>query len=114
MKLNFSREIMLKAFIVVVIFSFIFSTLWIGMSNSNDNNNNNNNGNNIPDNNYTVLTGQGQVALIVKEYSGSIELDKITEDSKQFVNQGVANGDVLYFNIEPTKVSIILSDKSKT
>ena len=113
MKLNFDKELMLKAFIVVVIFSFIFSTLWIGMSNNgNDNNNNNNQQNNTDD--YDIITGQGHVALVVKEYSGSIDLDKITEESKEFVNEGVANGDVLYFNIESTKVSIILSDKSKT
>lgn len=113
MKLNFDKELMLKAFIVLVIFSFIFSTLWIGMSNSGNDNNNNNN--NFPDeNNYTLLTGQGHVSLIIKEYSGSIDLDKITEESKEFVNEGVSNGDVLYFNIEPTKVSIILSNKSKT
>lgn len=110
--ISFNKDFMLKAFIVVVIFSFVFSTIWIGMSGNNNNNNNNNNQQNETKDVY--LMGQGKVALILKEYSGVIELDKITNESLEFVNQGVKNGDVSYFDNKDSKVTIVLSDKSKT
>jgi len=111
--ISFNKEFILKAFIVVVILSFIFSTLWIGMSNSNNNNNNNNN-NPQNDTEDVYLMGQGKVALIIKEYSGIIELDKINNESLDFINAGIKNGEVSYFDTKDSKITIVLSDKSKT
>lgn len=113
MKLNFNKEFILKVLIIAIILTFVFSTLSIWVNNR-DNNKNNIPNDDYDDEDYIIQMGQGKIALVVKEYSGSIELNRIVNESIDFVNEGVASGDVLFFNIEPNKVSIVLSDKDKT
>jgi hypothetical protein len=111
MKLNFDKEFMIKAVIVVIILSFFFSMFAMAFTGGN---NDKNNDLPPPQEDYTFYIGQGNVALILKEYSGVIEMDRISETSKEFILEGVSEGDVLYFNEDLNKVSIVLSDKTKT
>lgn len=110
MKFKFDRENVIKAIIIVIILTFFFSMFAVGMNGNND----------TPENEQEdivepqLLVGQGKIELILKEYSGEIELERITNESRDFIIEGVTNGDVLYFNEEANKVSIVLSDKTKT
>jgi hypothetical protein len=111
MKLNMSRELIVQIIIVAIVIFFGFSMLTPLMSGENNNQNNNQV---PPEEEYEVFMAQGNVGLTLKEYSGVIEVDKITNDSREYVMEGVNDGDVLYFNEEIDKVSIVLSDKTKT
>lgn len=110
MKFKFDRETTIKAVIIVIILTFFFSMFAVGMNGNND----------TPENEQgdtvepQLLVGQGKIELILKEYSGEIELERITNESRDFIIEGVTNGDVLYFNEGDNKVSIVLSDKTKT
>lgn len=111
MKFKFDREFAIKGVIIVIILSFFFSMLAMGMTGDN---NGRKNDVPVPDDDYEMFMGQGNVALTIKEYSGVIQVDRITNDSREFVMEGVNEGDVLFFNEELDKVSIVLSDKTKT
>ncbi len=113
MKLNFDKEFMVKGVIIVIILTFFVSMFAVGMG-GNNNNNNNNNDTPYPDDNYTLFVGQGNVALILKEYSGVINVNRISNESREYIMEGVKGGDVLYFNDETNQISIVLSNKSKT